>query len=61
MVGLMKDLSWLDNREMMSETEINSPVENSACNTIINVLFARMHNWLYVHQIPMILILQKSM
>ena len=42
LVGLMKDLSWLDNREMMSETEINSPVENSACNTIINVLFARM-------------------
>ena len=42
LAGLMKDMSWLDNREMMSETEINSPVENSACNTIINVLFARM-------------------
>ncbi len=42
LVGLMKDLSWLDNREMMSEMEINSPVENSACSTIVNMLFARM-------------------
>lgn len=42
LVGLMKDLSWLDNRKMMSEMEINSPVENSTCSTIMNMLFARM-------------------